>query len=171
MIIRPFRTEDAPALGRLFHDSVHRIARRHYSEAQARAWAPAPLDAGLIRAWAADGRLFLVAAGACGEPLAFGDLEPDGHIDHLFCRPDVAGTGVTAALYRSLEQQARAWKLDLVYVEASEAARRFFRRQGFHVAHRRDFRIRGVAIHNYRMEKRLAGPGGSVTIETLFPAD
>lgn len=158
MIVRRFRSGDAPALGRLFHDAVHRLARLHYSEAQVLAWAPEPLSAEAIADWAGDGRLFLVAADETDSPLAFGDLEPDGHIDHLFCRPDVAGSGVTAALYRRLEGEARALGIELLYVEASEPARRFFLRQGFHVAHRRDIRVRGVPIHNYRMEKRLGGP-------------
>jgi putative acetyltransferase len=37
------------------------------------------------------------------EPLAFADLEMDGHIDHLFCRPDAAGKA-------SLRSSTTAWK-------------------------------------------------------------
>lgn len=98
----------------------------------------------------------LVAAGADGTPLAYGDLEPDGHIDHLYCRPDAAGTGVTAALYQALEAAARARGIARLHTEASEPARRFFLKQGFTVVSRNDFEVAGVAIHNWRMEKRLA---------------
>jgi putative acetyltransferase len=80
---------------------------------------------------------------------------PSTRIDHLFCRPDVAGTGVTAALYAALEAAARARGIGLVYVEASEPARRFFAKQGFHLIGRHDFEISGVAIHNFEMEKRI----------------
>jgi putative acetyltransferase len=90
---------------------------------------------------ARDGRLVLVAAGADGAPLAYGDLEGDGHIDHLYCRPDAAGTGVTAALYQALEAAARARGIARLYSEASEPARRFFQKQGFAVISRNDFEI------------------------------
>src|SRR6476620_7572200 len=117
--IRPFRADDAPALARLFHDAVHGIAALHYGPAQIAAWAPAVPDPARFRARGTDGRILLVAEGADGAPLAYGDLEPDGHIDHLFCRPDAAGTGVTVTLYGALEAAARARGIGLLYVEAS----------------------------------------------------
>jgi putative acetyltransferase len=92
MRIRPFRPEDAPALAALFHAAVHGIAGHHYSQAQVDAWAPDVPGPARFLARASDGRSLLVAVDARGEPLAYGDLEADGHIDHLFCRPDAAGT-------------------------------------------------------------------------------
>jgi putative acetyltransferase len=159
MKVRPYRSEDAPALAALFHAAVHGIARLHYSQAQVDAWAPEVPDAERVRARAADGRTMLVAVDDSGAPLAYGDFEADGHIDHLFCRPDAAGTGVTTALYAALEAAARARGIGLLYVEASEPARRFFLRRGFHLVARRDFEIGGVAIHNFEMEKRLDAGG------------
>lgn len=155
MRIRLFAPSDAAALAQLFHDTVHRIAGQHYSAEQVKAWVPNVPDPQRFLDWGSDGRLFLVAAGDEDEPLAFGDLEHDGHIDHLFCRADLAGTGVTAALYDALEEAACNREVERLYVEASEPARRFFLRKGFHVDHRRDFSIGGVPIHNYRMEKRI----------------
>ncbi|HEX3962281.1 MAG TPA: hypothetical protein VHZ03_37580 [Trebonia sp.] len=67
-----------------------------------------------------------MAANAEDRPVAFIDLEPDGHIDRLFCAP-----------------------------EASELARRVFERKGFTVVQRQDLVIRGVPMHNYRMAKAL----------------
>ena len=154
MSIRPFRRDDAPALARLFHDAVHRIGRRHHSQAQVDAWSPAVPDPARLTEWGEDGRLFLVAVEA-DEPVAFGDLESDGHLDHLYCRTDRAGTGVTAVLYAAIEAAARERGLARLYVEASEPARRFFLRQGFAVEQRRDFDLNGVALHNYRMTKSL----------------
>jgi putative acetyltransferase len=134
---------------------VHQIAAPHYSHAQVRAWAPEAPDPERYRARAADGRLLLVAVDAGDAPLAYGDLEADGHIDHLYCRPDAAGTGVAAALYAQIEAAARARGIARLYTEASEPARRFFLKRGFAVVERNDFEIGGVAIHNMRMEKRL----------------
>jgi putative acetyltransferase len=78
-----------------------------------------------------------------------------GHIDHLFCRPDLAGKGIASALYEALEQVARARRIQTLYVEASEAARPLFLRKGFVQLKRRDFCIEGVPIHNYAMAKSL----------------
>jgi putative acetyltransferase len=153
--IRRFRDDDAPALAALFHGAVHGIAAAHYSQAQVEAWAPALPDPERFRARAADGRLLLVAVDEAGAPLAYGDLEPDGHIDHLYRRPDAAGTGVTASLYAELEAAARARGIARLYVEASEPARRFFLKRGFTLTARNDFELAGVPIHNWRMEKTL----------------
>jgi putative acetyltransferase len=155
MKIRPFIPADAPALAALFHAAVHTIAAAHYSPAQVGAWAPGVPDPARFVARAGDGRLLLVAVDEAGAPLAYGDLEADGHIDHLFCRPDAAGTGVTAALYAEIEAAARALGLARLHVEASEPARRFFLKQGFALAGRNDFELAGVPIHNFRMEKLL----------------
>lgn len=155
MPVRPFHHSDAPALAHLFYAAIHEIAALHYSPEQARAWAPYEPSAELVDGWAGDGRIMLVATDALDEPLAFGDLEADGHIDHLFCRPDQAGTGVSILLYEAIEATARGQGLARLFVEASEPARRFFLRRGFRVDHRRDFEVRGVPIHNYRMEKML----------------
>jgi putative acetyltransferase len=160
--VRRFRAEDAPALAQLFHDAVNRIASCHYSPAQVAAWSPAPPDPALFLARGADGRILLVAEDAGGAPLAYGDVEADGHIDHLYCRPDAAGTGVAARLYAALEAAAATRGIVRLYTEASEPARRFFERRGFMLLHRRDFTLADVVIHNYAMEKQIA-PGAEPT--------
>ena len=156
MRIRSFVAGDAPALALLFHASVHEVASRDYSAQQVSAWSPAPPDPAGFVARASDGRVFLVAVDDAGQPAAYGDLEADGHIDHLYCRPDAVGTGVASALYDRLEQAAVERGIARLYVEASEAARRLFLRKGFTVERRRDFTIAGVALHNYLMAKALS---------------
>jgi putative acetyltransferase len=155
MHIRAFRSADAPALARIFHAAVHQIGRLHYSLEQLNAWAPEAPDPDRFLERGADGRTLLVAADDKDEPLAYGDLEANGHIDHLYCRPDVAGTGVASALYERLEAAARDSGIGRLHVEASEPARRFFLRKSFVVLQRREFILGGVAIHNFAMEKRL----------------
>jgi putative acetyltransferase len=145
--IRAYAAGDAEALGALFYASVRQAGRRDYSAEQVAAWAPAPPPPERVHARASDGRLLLVAIDAQNEPVAYIDLEADGHIDHLYCRPDAVGTGVASRLYDALEAR--------LYAEASEAARRLFQRKGFAVIQRRDFAIGGVDIHNYAMEKAL----------------
>jgi len=155
MRIRLFRSVDAPALARIFHAAVHQIGALHYSLEQLDAWAPVVPDPGRFLEQGADGRILLVAADNGDRPLAFGDLEQNGHIDHLYCRPDVAGTGVASALYDQLEAAAEDRGMGRLQVEASEPARRFFLRKGFILLQRREFTLDGVAIHNFAMEKLL----------------
>lgn len=155
MPVRPFRPGDEPHLAEIFHSAIHQVASRHYSEAQVNAWAPQVPAAERFTSRAADGRIIIVATDDSDRPLAYGDLEPDGHIDHLFCRPEVAGTGIAAAVYRELEAEAVSKGIGRLYVEASEPARRFFLKQGFNVIERNDFELSGVPIHNFRMQKWL----------------
>ncbi|HEX4301821.1 MAG TPA: GNAT family N-acetyltransferase [Rhizomicrobium sp.] len=154
--IRAYRDGDAPALAQLFYDSIRQAARRDYSQAQVEAWAPRVQDPSRFATKASDGRVFLVAVDGKDEPIAFGDLEADGHIDYLYCRPDFVDTGIASALYDRLEAIARSRAMPRLYTEASELARRLFARKGFAVVTRRDFDLNGVDIHNYAMEKFLS---------------
>jgi putative acetyltransferase len=157
MHVRPFRPEDAPALARIFHAAVHQIAGLHYSLEQLNAWAPMVPSPERFLERGDDGRMLLVAVDNSDQPLAYGDVEADGHIDHLYCRPDVAGTGITSALYDHMEAAAGDRGIGRLHVEASEPARRFFLRKNFVVLQRRDFHLGDVPIHNFAMEKLLGG--------------
>lgn len=154
-LLRPYREGDAPAMAQLYYDSVRALGPLGYASEQVVAWAPAPPSPAAFRARASDGRMTLVAENAWGEIVAYGDLEEDGHIDHLYCRPDVAGTGVASWLVEELVARAEATGVPRVFVEASELARQLFERKGFGLVQRRDFAVRGVPIHNYAMEKTL----------------
>ena len=156
MEIRLFRDTDAGALAAIFFSSVREIGGRHYTADQVAAWAPGLPDADVFARRASDGRTFLVAIGENGQPIAYGDLEADGHIDHIYCSPEAAGCGVARLLYEELERVARSAGINVLFVEASEPAKRFFARQGFEQVGRNDFELDGVAIHNYRMRKALA---------------
>jgi putative acetyltransferase len=161
MRIRQYRPDDAASIAAIFFHPVREAGLRDYSGAQVEAWAPEMPDAGRFDARARDGRVVLVAVDEDNEPIAYGDLEPTGHIDHLYCRPEYVGTGVASALYDELELKALALRLPKLFVEASEAARRLFLRKGFSEIERREFPVRGVMIHNYLMAKLLPAVGGA----------
>jgi putative acetyltransferase len=154
MLVRAFKPSDADALAALFHASVREVGIRDYSPEQVAAWSPSKPDPAKYR-HQAEGRLCFVAENGAGEPIGYADLESDGHIDHLYCRPDVVGTGVGSALYTAIENAAKERGMAVLFVEASEAARRLFERRGFNVEARNDFQVNGVAIHNYRMSKSI----------------
>lgn len=154
--VRAFTVSDAPQLAEIYFAAVHGIASAHYAPEQIRAWAPRIPDAARFLARATDGRATFVAVDEADRPIAYGDLEGDGHIDHFYCLPEHAGTGVAASVYRELERAAVAARMARLYVEASEPAARFFAKRGFTLESRNDFEINGVPIHNYRMTKQIA---------------
>ena len=156
--IRRYQPGDAAPMARLYFESARQLGPRRYSPAQVEAWAPAPADPAGVHARATDGRLTLVAVDEQGDVIGYGDLEADGHIDHLYCRPDAAGRGVAGAILDGLIADAASRDaLRRLHVEASELARGLFERKGFTVLARRDFEVRGVPIHNYAMELILPG--------------
>lgn len=168
--MRRYRSEDATILADIYRRSVHAIGPADYSAAQVEAWASLAPSPERIDTLYTDGRTALVAVDGGDLPVAFGDIEADGHIGMLYCTPEAAGTGVAAALCDALELAARRSRLGRIHVEASEAARRFFLKRGFIEISRRDFSIGEVTIQNYAMEKlfprnNLPGDAGNLPVQ------
>lgn len=155
MRIRAYEARDADGVARVFRRSIEALGPRDYSPEQVAAWVGRAPDAVAFQARASDGRVFLVLADDDDQPVAFADLEADGHVDMLYCAPEAAGTGLVLLLYATLEAIARQRGMTRLFSEASEAALRFFLTRGFVKLHRRELMIGDVAIHNYAVEKVL----------------
>ena len=153
--IRTYEPHDAADIADVFYRSAREVALSDYTVAQVKAWAPVRPDVEQVHLNCSDGRLVLVAADERDHVVAFINLEPDGHIDHLFCAPEAVGQGIASQLYEGMEKAARDQGIGQLFTEASELARRFFERKGFTVLARQDNVLRGVPIHNYRMAKSL----------------
>lgn len=151
--IRPYQPGDAPAMAQLYFEAARQVGSRRYTSEQVAAWAPAPVEAAEVHRRATDGRACWTAVDETGAVAGYIDLKPDGRIDHLYCRPDVAGKGVAGRMLATVLVAAAARGMPRLHVEASELARGLFARNGFVVVARRDFEVRGVAIHNYAMER------------------
>ena len=154
--IRPYRTGDAPALADIFRRSVEGVGPRDYRPDQVAAWASRAADIDAVRTRCEDGRMVWVAVDSGDRPIAYIDLEADGHLDHLYAAPEAAGQGVATALYQELEGYARSEGITCIYVEASEAAKRFFSRCGFMVVKRSDFEVSGVPMTTTAWRKNCA---------------
>lgn len=153
MELREYRSEDCPALGRLFYETVHRVNARDYTGPQLDAWAPEVPD---LRAWDAS---FLahrtLVAWEGGEILGFGDLDLEGrYLDRLYVRWDAQGRGVATALCDALEALAGP---GTIHTDASVTARPFFEGRGYRVIREQQVERRGVKLTNFRMEKGCAG--------------
>lgn len=158
-VIRPYRDSDAAALAALTLAAIRETGLRAYSPEQVAAWS-GRFSPERVLEWVARGSTILVAADDAGEAVAYTVLEPDGHLDMLYCDPAHTGKGLGLALLEAAEAVARQQGVTRLFTEASELARPVFARAGYAVRHRRDFTIPSgdseIAIHNYAMEKHLA---------------
>ena len=153
--IRQYAAGDARAIRQVFESSVRSIGPQDYSTEQVTAWVSNGPNEESIQTRCADGRITLLGLDEHGEVVAYIDLEPNGHIDHLYCSPQAAGTGLASTLYDQVETIARGRGDSRLFTEASEAARRFFSRKGYALVRRRELNINGVPIHNFDLEKYL----------------
>ncbi len=153
-IIRRGRPGDGPAARAVFHAAVHDGAAAHYSAAERAAWAPGP---DMPADW--ETRLLagtcLIAQDRLGRVTGFMTLADDGFLDYAYVLPRVMGKGVAGALYDALEQRARRAGIPTLSTEASHLAQRFLARRGWRVIARQSVIRNGVALTNFRMEKRL----------------
>ncbi len=156
--IRDYEEADAPAIARLFYETVRSVNRTDYSEEQVQAWAPAVPNAEEWHARMAGRKTFVAEEG--GEVVGFSELEKDGHLDMFYLRKDAVGRGIGRLLYEATEQAARGWDHGRIFTEASITARPFFERRGFHVLGERRVWRRGVELTNFAMEKPLRLPDG-----------
>ena len=88
-----------------------------------------------------------------GQLLGFADLEPDGHLDHLFVHKDHQRRGIGTLLLTAIEAIARREAIPVLRTEASLTARPFFEAHGFALLAEQTVRVRGVAFVNFRMAK------------------
>ena len=156
--IRDYELADAPAIARLFYETVRSVNRADYSEEQVEAWAPAIPDAGEWHDRMAGRRTLVAEEG--GEVVGFCELEEDGHLDMFYVRKDAVGRGIGRSLYEAAERAAWGWNFGHMFTEASITARPFFERRGFRVVSERRVWRRGIELTNFAMEKSLRPPDG-----------
>ncbi len=158
--LRPFKQTDAGALPVIYREAVRTLGAEHYDAAEIAAWLTlAPTSEDYARRAFGSHTIWVAEIG--GHPIAYADLEPDGHIDHLYCVPMAAGRGIAAALVLTLEAIAHDRGIDTLHVEASETARPLFERLGWTTVQRRDLRRGDVLVQNYAMRRDLPSPATS----------
>jgi GNAT superfamily N-acetyltransferase len=161
--IRRCRDNDILAIMTLFYETIHTVNTRDYSPEQISAWAPVSPDRMDHAGWAGDlaAKYTVVAEGEDGTLLGFANLEAmeglehSGHIDRFFGHKDYQGIGVGSALLAALEGEARRRGMTRLFTEASITAHPFFERRGFRTRAEQTVERFGIALVNYRMEKRL----------------
>jgi putative acetyltransferase len=154
--LRPYRSDDAPALLALFRDTIRRVNSRDYSPTQIAAWASGDIDT--VRWFGRFTGRFVPVAEEAGRPVGFAELEPSGHIDRVYVSADHQRRGIGQQLLAGLVAEARRVGIARLFTEASITARPFFEAQGFVTLAPQVVTCRGAEFINYRMERVLAEP-------------
>lgn len=147
MQLRPYRTQDCPALAGLFYDTVHTVNARDYTPPQLDAWADGHVD---LAAWdrSLSEHHSLVAV-LDGVIVGFGDMASDGYLDRLYVHKDYQGRGIATALCDALEQAAPG----PYTTHASITARPFFEHRGYRVVREQQVERKGILLTNFVMQK------------------
>lgn len=147
MQLRPYRTQDYPALAGLFYDTVHTVNARDYTPPQLEAWADGHAD---LAAWdrSLSERHSLVAVWD-GVIVGFGDMASDGYLDRLYVHKDYQGRGIATALCDALEQAVPG----PYTTHASITARPFFEHRGYRVVREQQVERKGILLTNFVMQK------------------
>lgn len=154
MKIREAIESDARQIVRIFHETVHTINARDYTQEQVDAWSPAMPDP---EVWVRRrfGTRTTFVADEEGAIAGFGELESDGHVDCLYCHRKRQRQGVGSAIMAEIEARARSLGVRRLFLEASITARPFFEARGFVVLRQQTVVRRGVELTNFVMEKVL----------------
>ena len=147
MLLRPYRTEDCPALTKLFYQTVHTVNAKDYTPPQLDAWADGHPD---LAAWDSSLSAHLSLVAVCDGVIAgFADMAPDGYLDRLYVHRDFQRQGIATALCDALEQAVPG----PYETHASITARPFFEQRGYRVVRQQQVLRKGIMLTNYVMRK------------------
>ena len=153
ILLRRYQPEDLPAIIELFKNTVRKIAIRHYTTAQCKAWAPDDLDAAV---WHASlSKNYTVVAMIDGIIVGFADLTASGEINRLYVHHQTQGQGVGFRLFQALEQYAREQGYPELTANVSITAKRLAERMGFVVGQPETVVRQGQELVRYPMHKAL----------------
>lgn len=153
--IRPIKASDIEECVRLYHETIHTINAKDYSQAQLDAWAPSVISHEDPR-WLTLLKHISYVAQINDEIAGFADLTQEGYLDRLFVHKNYQGLGVAKLLVNQLEKEAISIKLKEIYTEASITAKPFFEHMGYQVQKAQQKEIRGVVLANFVMKKNLS---------------
>jgi putative acetyltransferase len=145
---------DYDVLGHVMFDAVHK-GRSLYTEAQRRAWAPAPRTGEGWRARLAPQHVLL--AEADGVAQGFMSLVPNGYVDFAYIRPSFQGTGLFRRLFEAIQVRATELELTRLWTHASLMAQPAFAAVGFRPVRRETVELSGESLERFEMEKLLVG--------------
>ncbi len=155
--IRRYAAGEEAALWDVYFGAIHHVCIRHYTKEQVNAWAPDDFDS---KTWLqCVERLNPFVAEIVDDQASvlagYTDLQDDGLIDHFFVHHKYQRRGVASALMQRVLDDAADRGINRLYSHVSKTAQPLYKRFGFSIISENEPVIRGVALTNATMEKRL----------------
>ncbi len=102
MQLREYIPSDCAQLAELFHQTVHSVNAKDYTQEQLDAWATGEVD---FQAWDESFRTHrTIVATENGAIVGFGDMDESGYLDRLYVRKDYRRQGIASAICDELER-------------------------------------------------------------------
>ena len=148
MNLRAYTSADCAEMAKLFHETVHTINARDYTEPELNAWSSGNLD---LEAWDQSFLRHSTLVAVDGEKIiGFADMDETGYLDRLYVHKDHQNEGVATALCDALEAGSSA---GMITTHASITAKLFFEHRGYSVVRQQQVERRGEKLTNFVMVK------------------
>ena len=153
MKIRRYERGDLVKIIGLFHDTVHMVNIRNYTQEQVDVWAPDTIDLDEWDKTLSEHYTFVVVKDDV--IIGFGDIDDSGYLDRLYVHHDYLRQGVATLICNKLESMIDA---DLtIMTHASITAKPFFEKRGYRIVKEQLVERNGISLKNYIMELSASG--------------
>lgn len=153
MEIRRYERGDLEKITMIFHNTVHKVNIKDYTQEQVDAWAPDFIDKEKWNKTLSEHYTFVAVKNDA--IIGFGDIDGSGYLDRLYVHHDYLRQGVATLICNKLESMVDS---DLtITTHASITAKPFFEKRGYKIVKEQLIERKGVFLKNYIME--LPAPG------------
>jgi len=149
--VRRYQVGEEAVLQTIYFKSTRELNSKHYTSEQIERWVAKHSD---LTEWTERLKKTNPFVAVINEKaVAFGELEPNGHIDFFYCHPDWQGCGVGSTLMNFIVREAVHMGLKTLFADVSVTAEPFFTHKGFTVIEERSPIICGELAKQYIMRK------------------
>lgn len=150
MILRKYRPSDCKEITDLFHQTVHTVNAKDYTEVQLNAWAPEEIN---LKEWNQSlQENDCVVAIDKDVIVGFGDIDSHGFLHRLYVHADHQRKGIATAICNRLEAVVQG----CITTHASITAKPFFEKRGYKIIHEQHVVRHETVLKNFVMKKDSA---------------
>ncbi|CAD0220967.1 GNAT family N-acetyltransferase [Chryseobacterium sp. JV274] len=151
--IRKGIRKDLPEMLELFTATIDEVCKKDYNPLQLEAWKSGAENE--ERWMNVISSQYVLIAENRKQIVGFCTLDKGNYIDLFFVHKNYQQKGIAAMLYHEIEKEALQQDERLLTADVSKTARPFFEKIGFHVIEEQTVHVKGIALINYKMEKKL----------------
>lgn len=153
MEIRSYTAADAPAILRLFRETILTVNLGDYTQEQCEVWANSFTSIEVLDKRLKKSVTYIVELD--GRIVGFGNVNDLIEIDLLYVHKDFQRNGIASVILKKLETYAKSIGFGELTTEVSITARKFFEAKGYRVEENQIKFVRGCEFVNFRMKKGL----------------